>query len=288
MTNSNNQILVQNVENFKTILTLPNMAAFDEWMYNSSEYAIVTLDEDPDGEYAYVALVASDSGPDYFMDSTTGEMEPVEKVDPAIELELKMDIMMEINDDLDETIVINPTAFTPPVTQPRTKRNTQSLNNGAKMKAHQYLQQLITSNPGISRTAVFSDQGLRDNLLDGLSQAKINTSDKLETKRWNRRLNRFIRQMRRDGVDINIERKGRVAHYTIGAPDGQLELPFTPAAAERNAAITRNDDSDEVLTAPTPIGFTRADDEANVNLSFEDLLSTLDDEAVAAVTNEGV
>ena len=148
------------------------------------------------------------------------------------------------------------------------------------MKAHQYLQQLITATPGISRTLVFNNVGLRRDLLTPEVTTKIDAGDKLETKRWNRRLNRFIRQMRRDGVDINIERKGRVAHYTIGAPDGQLELPFTPAAEARNSAITQNDDSDEVLSSPTPVGFTRADDEANVSLSFDDLLSTLDDDYI--------
>ena len=81
-----------------------------------------------------------------------------------------------------------------------------------------------------------------------------------------------------------MERKGRVAHYTIGAPDGQLELPFTAAAQLRNAA-TLGLFEEEDLEAPTPIpaAFTRANEEDNVTMDFESLLAELDEEAVAPV-----
>ena len=153
-----------------------------------------------------------------------------------------------------------------------------------KTKAHQHLQALITSNPGISRTEVFVDASLRGKLISKEVSAKINAGDKLETKRYNRRLNRFIRQIKRDGLDITVERKGRVAHYTIGAPDGQLELPFTAAAQLRNAA-TLGLFEEEELEAPTPIAaaFTRANEEDNVTMDFESLLAELDEEAVAPV-----
>ena len=152
------------------------------------------------------------------------------------------------------------------------------------MKNHQYLQQLITDNPGISRTEVFVDAPLRNKLISKATSAKINSGDKLETKRYNRRLNRFIRQIRRDGVDIRIKRIGRVAHYTI-ADATQLELPFDLKAEARNSLIIGNDVDNEDLASATPVVFTRADEDENQNLSFEDLLATLDDEAVADVTN---
>ena len=149
------------------------------------------------------------------------------------------------------------------------------------MKAHENLQQLITNNPGISRTEVFVDAPLRRALISNAVSAKINAGDKLETKRYNRRLNRFIRQMRRDGVDIRIERKGRVAHYSI--PDAtQLEIPFDLQAEARNSLIVGHVDNEDLASA-TPVVFTRADEDANQNLSFEDLLASLDDEAVAPV-----
>ena len=130
MTNSNNSILVQNVENFKTINTFETMEAFDCWMTGNTRFGLVTLDADSDGEYAYVALVAAASGPDYMMDMATGEMEAVEKVDPAVEFELKMDIMMEINDDLDDDITIAPIAFTAPVSQPLAQKSSPSPYKG--------------------------------------------------------------------------------------------------------------------------------------------------------------
>jgi len=191
------------------------------------------------------------------------------------EFEAKLDIAMELDDE--ETITINPTAWTPPTTT-----TTTLTAKGGKMKAHENLVMLIKSNPGISRTLVFKNVGLRRSLLSNAVIAKIDAGDKLEVKRWNRRLNRFIRQMRRDGVDIQIERKGRVAHYTI-ADSTQLELPFDLKAEARNSLIIGNDVDNEDLEGATPIEFTRADEEENQSLSFEDLLSTLDDEAVAPV-----
>jgi len=314
MTNPLNSVLVQNIETFEHIISLnidglSPENALSAWL-ETRDYGIVSFDEDPDGEFGYIALVASTDGPDFMLDEVTGEMEPVEKIDPAVELELKLDIAMELENDADEAFllsieaaeadlipvlvddinlaplpteanpIVNPVAFTPP-----SKNSTK----GTKMKAHQYLSQLITNNPGISRVDVFANQDLRDQLIDPLVQAKINTSDKLEVKRWNRRLNRFIRQIRRDGEDIRIERTKNVASYTIGSASGQLEIPFDTAAASRNSAITDNNVSDEVLDEATPIAAfemdagNRATEDKNVDLSFEDLLSTLDDEAVATV-----
>ena len=100
-------ILVQNIETFETITTFPDMNAFDAWMDSTTSFGIVSLDTDADGEYAWVALVAPQDGPDFVMDMTTGEMEPVESVDPATELAAKMDIAMELdmNDVPQEQIV---------------------------------------------------------------------------------------------------------------------------------------------------------------------------------------
>ena len=285
MSDSNNQILVQNVETCEPITRLTVWtdegetvtARIDQYLSKNNKWGIVSLDEDPaaDDGYLAVLLVSPVDCPDFIIDEATGEMEPIEKVDPNVELEMKLDIMMEINDE--EEIIVNPTAWTPPTTT-----TTTLTAKGGKMKAHQHLQQLITNNPGISRTEVFVDASLRGKLISKAVSAKINAGDKLETKRYNRRLNRFIRQMRRDGVDIQIERKGRVAHYTI-AEATQLELPFDLKAEARNSLIIGNDVDNEDLEGATPIEFTRADEEENQSLSFEDLLSTLDDEAVAPV-----
>ena len=89
-------ILVQNIETFATLNTFADLDAFDAWM-ETAPYGIVSLDQDADGEYAWVALVAPQEGPDFIMDTVTGEMEPVEDIDPAAELEAKLDIAMEID-----------------------------------------------------------------------------------------------------------------------------------------------------------------------------------------------
>ena len=102
-------ILVQNIETFATITTFPDMDAFDAWMDTNGKFGIVSLDADADGEYGFVALVAPQDGPDFVMDTVTGEMEPVEDIDPAAELEAKLDIAMEIdmNDASQEDILLS-------------------------------------------------------------------------------------------------------------------------------------------------------------------------------------
>ncbi len=277
---TNNKILVQDIETFETIITLPNMAAFDEWMDDSSEYGIVSLDTDPDGEYGHVALVASDAAPDYEMDMTTGEMEPVEDLSPAVELDAKLDIMLEL--DMEETIT------TPAPKKPRTPRKSKTpksntLNKGKTMKNHEILAAFISANPGVTRATVFADAGLQGSLRSPAQVTAIASGDKQETKRWNSCINRFIRKIRRDGTDIQVVGMGKTATYTIGSHDGQLVLPFDDAAEAHNAAIIGNE-SAEVVEAPK-VDAKRAEEAPNQQLSFEGLLAQLDEDE-ATITSD--
>ena len=150
------------------------------------------------------------------------------------------------------------------------------------MRNFEILSAFIESNPGVSRTDVFADAGLQSSLRTPAQIKSIAAGDKAEVKRWNRRLNFLIREMRRQGVDIQIERKGRIAHYTIGKPSGQLELPFDEAAEARNATITGEDAESVVIEKPA-VDPKRATEAPDQSLDFESLLATLDDEAVAPV-----
>ena len=141
----------------------------------------------------------------------------------------------------------------------------------------------IEANPGVSRTDVFADSGLQTSLRTPAQIKAIAAGDKLEVKRWNRRLNFLLREMGRQGVNVNIERKGRVAHYTIVPASGQLELPFDEAAEARNAAIIGDDATDVVIDKPA-VDPKRATEAPDQSLDFEALLATLDEEAVAPVT----
>ena len=242
--------LVQNIETFETITTFASESAFDTWMSESTVYGIVSLDADADGEYDFVALVAPVDGPDFIMDTDTGEMEPVEDIDPAAELAAKMDIALEMdmNDVPQEQIVAmiasdDEPAKTITPKKPRKARKSKKAK-GAKMSTQpkkirnfEILAAYIEANPGVSRTTVFADAGLQSSLRTPAQVASIAKGDKLEVKRWNRRLNFLLREMGRQGVNVNIERKGRIAHYTIVPASGQLELPFDEAAEARNAAI---------------------------------------------------
>ena len=302
MTNSN-QILVQNVETFETITRLTVATdegetvtqRVDQYFSKNSNWGIVSLDDDADGEYMSVLLVAPAEGSDWVFDETTQELEPVDIVDPAAELEAKMDIMLELDngdEELFAAVTVQDTVAAEEATitaatpaKPRKSRNKSTPSKGAKMRNFEILSAFISARPGVARTDVFQDPGLLTSLRTMPQMQAIANGDKLETKRWNRRLNFLIREMRRQGVDIQIERKGRVAHYTIGKPDGQLELPFDDAAEARNATIIGDDVTNEVSEASVPPkqDAMRLVEDANQMVDFESLLATLDDEAVAPV-----
>ena len=308
-----NQILVQNIETFATITRLTvdvergetATERIDQYFSKNANWGIVSLDDDADGEYMNVLLVAPVDGPDFEMDMTTGEMEPVESVDPGVELATKVDIALEMdmNDVPQEQIVamLTPdaeTTITPvkPRKTRKTKTKSRTKAKGAKMSTTQpkrirnfeILCAHIEANPGVSRTDVFNDASLLLALRTSAQIAAIGNGDKLEVKRWNRRLNFLIRESKRQGVDIQIERKGRIAHYTIVPASGQLELPFDEAAEKRNAAITGDLVTDEVVIEKPVVDVKRADEPENVSLNFEDLLAQLDEDAATITSDDQV
>ena len=274
-----NMILVQNIETFETITRLTvdvesgetATDRIDQYFAKNDNWGIVSLDDDADGEYMQVMLVAPVDGPDY--DVITGE--PVDLNDMPQEELVAMINAEELAAEPAPVVTITPAK----PRKPRKTKKKSTTKTGAKMRNFEILASHIESNPGVSRTDVFADAGLQSALRTKAQVAAIAKGDKAEVKRWNRRLNFLIREMRRQGVDIQIERKGRIAHYTIGKPSGQLELPFDDAAEARNAAIT----GETVVEAP-PVDAKRAEEAPNQMMDFEALLATLDEEAVAPVT----
>lgn len=311
-----NQILVQNIETFETVTRLTVgievgetvSDRVDQYFSNNNKWGIVSLDDDADGEYMAVLLVAPIDGPDFEFDAVTGEMEPVdntmndasqEEILAAIDAEALLEEAktdaeagrfaasigkrMIARDIKKGTITAKPRKQDESKTKSRTKAKGAKMSTQPKQRNFEILSSHIESNPGVSRTDVFADAGLQSALRTKAQVAAIAKGDKAEVKRWNRRLNFLIREMRRQGVDIQIERKGRIAHYTIGKPSGQLELPFDDAAVERNSAITGTDLEADVPVDKPKVDPKRAEEESNQMVDFEALLATLDEEAVAPV-----
>ena len=156
------------------------------------------------------------------------------------------------------------------------------MSQPTKIRNFEILAAFIEATPGVSRTTVFGDAGLQSSLRTPAQVKSIASGDKLEIKRWNRRLNFLLREMGRQGVNVNIERKGRIAHYTVVPASGQLELPFDDAAEARNSAIIGDHVADVAIDKPA-VDPIRATEDADQSLDFEALLATLDDEAVAPV-----
>ena len=151
-------------------------------------------------------------------------------------------------------------------------------------RQHEILAAFISANPGVTRATVFSDAGLQGSLRTPAQVTAIAAGDKLETKRWNSCINRFIRKIRRDGTDITVVGQGKTATYTIGQPDGQLVLPFDEAAEAHNAAII-GDESAEVVEDTPKVDPKRAEEAPNQQLSFESLLAQLDEDE-ATITSD--
>ena len=178
--------LVQNIETFATITTFNSESAFDTWMSESTVYGIVSLDADADGEYDFVALVAPVDGPDFIMDTATGEMEPAkdtmndasqEDILAAIDAEA---LLEEAKTDAEagrfaasvEKKVIardakkaqKAKAASKKPRKARKSKTKSTPNTGAKVRNFEILASHIESNPGVSRTDVFADAGLQSSL----------------------------------------------------------------------------------------------------------------------------
>ena len=279
--------LVQNIETFETITTFTSQAAFDAWMSETATYGIVSLDTDADGEYDYVALVAPMDGPDYDMNDVPQEQIVAMLTTPAAPAVESINQSETSHED--ESLVTVETE----VPQPRKTRKSKA--KGAKMSTQtkkirnfEILVSFIEQRPGVSRTDVFQDPGLLLSLRTKAQIQAIANGDKTEVKRWNRRLNFLIRESKRQGVDIQIERKGRIAHYTIVPASGQLELPFDDAAVKRNSAITGDLATDETVIEKPVVDTKRAEEPENVSLNFEDLLAQLDEDAATITSDDQV
>ena len=277
---TNNQILVQDIETFATITRLTvdvesgetATERIDQYFSKNANWGIVSLDEDVDGEYMHVMLVAAVDGPDY--DAVTNE--PIVEEAPEVVLE-------------EWTATDGRTIITPAAPKPRKQRkskntNTNTQSKGKTMKNHEILAAFISANPGVTRDVVFNDAGLQASLRSPAQVTAIAAGDKMETKRWNSCINRFIRKIRRDGTDITVVGQGKTATYTIGQPDGQLVLPFDEAAEAHNATIIGNE-SAEVVEVTPKVDPKRAEEAPNQQLSFESLLAQLDEDE-ATITSD--
>ena len=303
-----NQILVQNIETFVTItrLTVDVESGesvtdrIDQYFNKNNNWGIVSLDDDADGEYMAVLLVAAAEGPDY--DAVTQEpmndasQEDIlaaiaETVDPEALLE---EAEQDAQDgcfaaSVEKKMIARDIKKATITSKPRKQRKsktpkTNTLNKGKTMKNHEILAAFISANPGVTRATVFSDAGLQGSLRTPAQVTLIASGDKMETKRWNSCINRFIRKIRRDGTDITVTGQGKTATYTIGQPDGQLVLPFDEAAEAHNAAII-GDESAEVVEETTKVDPKRAEEAPNQQLSFESLLAQLDEDE-ATITSD--
>ena len=148
-------------------------------------------------------------------------------------------------------------------------------------KNHESFAAFVQAQGPVTREDVFNDVGLRQMFLTPDVIAKIDAGDKLETKRWNSRINRFIRKTKRDGVDIQCEGQGKTAVYYIPSESDeygeQLSLPFDVEVDDMETAIER-----------PVVDPKRAEEEPNQSLSFEALLATLDADEATITSDDQV
>ena len=155
----------------------------------------------------------------------------------------------------------------------------------AKQSGKQYkiLSTYISANPGVTRTVILADAGLLAAIRTPASVALIAAGDKAETIRWKRRLNFLIRDMRRAGVDIRIQRIDGSACYAIlgtsiranASLDTTKELPFSKPVPRSFGGV--NVVKEDLAPASfIAIDIKRMDEPQDVTMNFDDLLAQLD------------
>jgi hypothetical protein len=290
--NIKHSVQIVNIETLETITVVDTVEDFDTWM-ETNTWGIVQFEADIDGEYGYCALVAPMAGPNYEMDMATGEMEPVKTTNwndimpggVGNQREAQKAAIIEAIDEIEAA----------KATKKSKAKNTQSnTQKGGKMpkstkspktitstKNHESFAAFVQAQGPVTREDVFNDDGLRQMFLTPDVIAKIDAGDRLETKRWNSRINRFIRKTKRDGVDIQCEGQGKTAVYFIPSESHeygeQLSLPFD----------VEGDDTEMVIERPV-VDPKRAEEAENQMLSFESLLATLDEEEATITSDDQV
>ena len=107
-----NTILLTDLENSEALGTLEGEISLGPWLEDNG-YSIVSLDEDPEGEFGYLANVAKDE-PSLSLEATM-------KLEIALELE---ELEQGSTEDMPLAAFVKPVAFTPPI----------NTNPGANMK----------------------------------------------------------------------------------------------------------------------------------------------------------
>ena len=158
------QILVQDIETFATITRLTvdvesgetATERIDQYFSKNANWGIVSLDEDADGEYMHVMLVAAVDGPDY--DTVTGE--PIVDADALLEEAEQAAQNGRFAESVEKKMIARDIKKATITTKPRKQRkskntNTNTQSKGKTMKNHEILAAFISANPGVTRATVF-------------------------------------------------------------------------------------------------------------------------------------
>ena len=168
----------------------------------------------------------------------------------------------------------------------------------AKQSGKQYkiLSTYISANPGVTRTVILADAGLLAAIRTPASVALIAAGDKAETIRWKRRLNFLIRDMRRAGVDIRIQRIDGSACYTILGTSIRANASLDTTKEKESSLFLGGTTKELPFSKPVPRSFggvnvvkedlapasfiaidiKRMDEPQDVTMNFDDLLAQLD------------
>ena len=159
----------------------------------------------------------------------------------------------------------------------------------AKQSGKQYeiLSTFISANPRVTRTSIFSDASLLAQLRSPAAIALLATGDKTETKRWNRRLNFLIRDMRRGGVDIRIDRGDYGVYYTILGSTAK-ELPFSKPVPRSPVKSVKVIKEELAPASPIVVDTKRMDEPQDVMMNFDDLLAQLDDDEATITSDDQI
>ena len=147
--------------------------------------------------------------------------------------------------------------------------------NKSKTKVHTNLYNIIGSQPGITRQQILDNRFLQEVCMTKAQRALLEQGDETTLKRWNRKINRYLRQIRRDGHDIIVSRHNGHAFYYVDEEN---------AADVRWNSLTQSPE-EEVLETATQVPFPKVDpqrelEEEDQLVSFEQLMADLDSDVL--------
>lgn len=175
-------------------------------------------------------------------------------------------------------------------TETTSQNNTGKVDQGHRV--HTKLHNIICNNPGITRKQIIAHEFLQQECLTLAQRVRISSGDEKALKQWNRKISRYLRQIKRDGHDLIVSKHHKHAFHYIGkehvvdaSPDTSAAPPQVKKTTAFNKAIQDFWQADEELEGATQVPFQKVDpkralEQPDQVISFDQLMADMDSDVL--------